>query len=310
MSDFSHIPVLLSEVVACLAPCAGEIYVDATFGGGGYAKAILDGANCRLLGIDRDFAAIERAQSFQKNYADRFFYRHGKFSDFPSFLDQHGIDKVDGIIFDLGVSSYQIDDPERGFSFRFNAPLSMAMGCNDLSAYDVVNHYSENELIAIFKKGEEPFAKRIAKKIVETRVEKPIESTSELAALIASCRPSPKDAQHPATLAFQALRIFINEELIEIEKALELCKKRLKPGGRLIVVTFHSLEDRIVKDFIRKESGHTPLPSRHMPFVEADFPKPTFSLKSKKAIIPTEDELRKNPRARSAKLRYAIRVGD
>lgn len=307
MVAFTHIPVLLQEVLGTLSPQAEEVYVDATFGGGGYTRAILEAADCKVIGIDRDLEAIERAKLFQKDYPTRFDYAHAKFSEFPKVLDDLDIPKVDGIVFDLGVSSYQIDDPDRGFSFRFDAPLSMAMGCTELTAHEIVNHYSESDLFTILKRGEEPFARRIAKKIVERRVLDPIETTGQLASLIASCKPASKDGQSPATVTFQALRIFVNEELIELEKALQFCKNRLKPGARLVVVTFHSLEDRIVKEFMRDESGNTPLPSRHMPMKEP-LMKPTFKLITKKAVAPTEDEMRRNPRSRSAKLRYAVRT--
>ncbi len=313
MAELNHIPVLLKEVLRVLSPKDGGVYVDATFGGGGYTRAILDKVECRVVGIDRDPQAVERAKKLQTEYPGRFFYAHAKFSEFPRVLDDLGIGKSDGVVFDLGVSSYQIDDPERGFSFRFDAPLSMVMGCSDLSAYDVVNGFSEKELAAIFKQGEEPFARRIAKKIVAKRAGESIKTTGQLASLIASCKPPlSKDVQHPATLAFQALRIFVNEELIELEKGLQLCKNRLREDGRLIVVTFHSLEDRIVKDFMRKESGSSPLPSRHIPLVRQEdmSNRPAFNLIQKKAISPTEQEMKDNPRSRSARLRCAIRSLD
>lgn len=310
-SFFSHTPVMLGDVVHHLSPKKGEVYVDATFGGGGYARAILESCECRVIAIDRDKDAVRRAQSFKEEYKERFDIIHAPFSDLDQALNTLTVSYVDGIVFDLGVSSYQIDDPHRGFSFRFDGPLSMAMGCNTRDAKEVINTYSEKELAHIFFQGEEPFARRIARAIVKKRMEKPIETTQELASLVASCKPFSKDAQHPATLAFQALRIFINDELTELKKALKSCKNKLNPGGRLVVVTFHSLEDRIVKEFMRHESGGDPLPSRHTPLSREHLATtrfPAFVLPFKKALPPRAPELLDNPRSRSAKLRCAVRT--
>jgi len=306
MAELSHIPVLLQEVLEALHPQNGETYIDATFGGGGYTRAILEKSPCTVIAIDRDVQAIKRAENMARDYPN-LSYAHARFSEIPKVLSEKKIDKVDGVVFDLGISSYQIDDGSRGFSFRFNAPLSMEMGKNDLSAYDVVNDFSESDIADILYQGEERFARKIARAIVQKRLENPIETTLELAEIIARVVPKSKDAQHPATLSFQAIRLFVNEELLELQKALEFCKNIIRPGGRLVVVTFHSLEDRIVKDFLRKESGHFARPSRHVPDLTPQT-KPLFSTPQKRPIAPSESECRLNPRARSAKLRYAIRT--
>lgn len=308
-SVLSHVPVLLKEVVETLAPKAGEIYVDGTFGGGGYTRAILEKAPCFVIGLDRDYDAIKRAEVLKKEYKERFSYAHARFSEFPVVLDAMNIGQVDGIVLDLGLSSYQLDDPDRGFSFRFDAPLSMAMGRNELTAFDVVNNYSEQEIADILISGEEYAGRKIARAIVKKRQEAPIKTTRQLASLVASIKFSGKDAGHPATLTFQALRIFVNEELIELEKTLNFCKNKLKSGGRLVVVTFHSLEDRIVKEFLRTESGNAPRPSRFLPLMRTEYP-PLFKLIQKKPITPSDREVRSNPRSRSAKLRWAIRLED
>ena len=308
---FSHAPVMLLEVLQTLSPREGGVYVDATFGGGGYSRAILESCACRVIAIDRDVDAVHRAQPFKEKYRERFDIAHAPFSGLEAVLTSLNSPFVDGIVFDLGVSSYQIDDPDRGFSFRFDGPLSMAMGCNAMDAQHVINTYSEKEISDILFRGEEPFARRIARAIVKKRTEKSIDTTQELASIVSSCKPQGKDAQHPATLTFQALRIFVNDELTELKNALESCKNRLNPGGRLVVVTFHSLEDRIAKDFMRHESGGSPLPSRHVPLTSDHFLAsrfPFFSLPFKKPMLPSEGELKENPRSRSAKLRCAVRT--
>lgn len=306
-STFSHIPVLLDEVISSLDPRDGEVYIDATFGGGGYTKAILDKANCKVIGIDRDIDAVNRGMALKESYGDRLDIVHAPFSKIPDVLKSQGIKKVNGIVFDLGVSSFQIDDGSRGFSFRFDAPLSMAMGCNDVTAFDVVNHFAEKEIADILYAGEERHSRRIAKKIVEERKNTPIETTLQLANLIRSVLPRPKDQQHPATLAFQALRIFVNKELFELENALEFCKNVIEVHGRVVFVTFHSLEDRLVKRGLRHLSGGDPMPSRHVPIVEMR-PLPYFTLPKGQPIAPSESECLRNPRARSAKLRFGLRT--
>lgn len=325
----THIPVLLNEVITALNPKSDEIYVDATFGGGGYTRAILNAAPCSVIAIDRDDCAIERAQNLRTEltltgrdaswqsqttippatplHSPALHIAHGPFSELESYLDQMHIPCVDAVILDLGVSSFHLDEADRGFSFRFDAPLSMTMGCNAYTAYDVVNDLSEEELARIFWEGEEKFGRRIAKKIVTTRATKPIQTTYELAHLIASCKPKRYDGVHPATLGFQAIRIYVNEELTELKNVLNSCKNRLKAGGRLIVVTFHSLEDRIVKQFMRRESGYVPRPSRHDP-CEPHVAPVFFTMHPKKAIASSPQEQQHNPRARSAKLRVAHRT--
>lgn len=303
----SHTPVLLDEVLQTLQPKDHEVYIDATFGGGGYTKAILEAANCKVIGIDRDADAVKRGLALKESYPNRFDIIHAPFSKIPEALASRGIQKVNGIVFDLGISSYQIDDASRGFSFRFDAPLAMTMGCNEITAFDVVNHFEEKEIADILYAGEERHSRRIAKKILEVRKQTPINTTLELANIVRSVLPKPKDFQNPATLTFQALRIFVNQELLELENALEFCKTIIEVHGRVVFVTFHSLEDRMVKQSFRRLSGGDPLPSRHIP-VAVDRPLPYFTIPKRQPLTPSEHECEENSRARSGKLRYAIRT--
>lgn len=307
--SFSHIPVLLPEVLDALAPKEGNTYIDATFGGGGYTQGIFEHThNVRVLGIDRDKDAITRGETLQKKYGGRLLLAHGPFSHIPTMMAELGMEKISGIVFDLGVSSFQIDDPSRGFSFRFNAPLAMTMGCNDVTAFDVVNYFDEKEIADILYAGDERHARRIARKIADVRKQAPINTTLELVNIVRSVVPKSKDLQNPATLTFQALRIFVNKELIELETALEFCKNILEPHGRVVFVTFHSLEDRLVKKQLRTLSGKDPQPSRHMPMLPL---MPSyFTLPKGQPILPSAEECRNNPRARSAKLRYGIYTGN
>ncbi|MBL8676181.1 MAG: 16S rRNA (cytosine(1402)-N(4))-methyltransferase RsmH [Alphaproteobacteria bacterium] len=296
----SHNPVMLSEVLTTLSPQNKETYIDATFGAGGYASAILDAAACTVIGCDRDPEASMRAEDLKKKYKDRFFFVEGKFGDLVNLVPEK---TYDGIVFDLGVSSPQIDNSERGFSFKVDGPLDMRMEKKGLSAADVVNTFEAKEIARIlWVYGEERCSRVIAKAIIEKR---PLHTTGQLAELVRSIVGFERKGFDPATRTFQALRLYVNDELGQLEHGLEASEKLLKGGGRLVVVSFHSLEDRIVKMFLKKRSGEFPHSSRHLP----DLPrqKPLFEMKNRKALLPTEEEIKMNPRARSAKLRWAIR---
>ena len=305
----SHAPVMLNEVLDALQPTGGEVYVDGTFGAGGYTKAILDKANCKVVAIDRDVGAIERAQTLKAQYGDRLIFIHGRFGDVENLLKSAGFEKVDGFVLDLGVSSMQIDQAERGFSFRFDGPLDMRMDVSQgPTAADIVNRMDETALAnLIYEFGEERKSRRIAKKIVERRKGQPFTTTSDLANVVRSCVPkSKKDGIDPATRTFQALRIAVNDELGELDAALKASAHILNPKGRMVVVSFHSLEDSRVKNYLRGQSGEAPQGSRHVP--QAKAAAKIFDLISRKAIAPSDEETRSNSRARSAKLRAAIRT--
>jgi 16S rRNA (cytosine1402-N4)-methyltransferase len=309
MSEFSHISVLRDEAVAMLEPRAGGLYLDGTFGGGGYAKAILDSADCRVIAIDRDPAAVARGQDFAVRYPDRFAICEGRISALSAMMESRNVTALDGAVFDLGVSSYQIDDPARGFSFRHDGPLNMQMGSDAKNAAQLVNLCPESELADIlYEYGEEKAARKIAKAIVQRRKAQKFETTSDLAGVIRSVVRPDKSGIDPATRSFQALRIAVNEELTDIEAALEQAASLLAPGGRLVVVSFHSLEDRIVKKFFAAACGRAPAASRHDPAGFAKAETPRFSLLTRGAVAPGEAELRANPRARSAKLRAMERL--
>ncbi|WP_207458303.1 16S rRNA (cytosine(1402)-N(4))-methyltransferase RsmH [Azospirillum sp. SYSU D00513] len=305
-----HIPVLLNEVVEALSPRAGGVYVDGTFGAGGYSRAILDSADCRVFGIDRDPAAIERGRALSAAYPGRLEVIEGRFGDMDELLSSRGIGPVDGVALDIGVSSPQIDEPERGFSFRFDGPLDMRMGRDGPTAADVVNGAAESELAdIIYHYGEERMARRVARAIVAARAETPFERTRQLAELVRSVVPKGRaDAIDPATRTFQALRIHVNDELGELRRGLSAAESLLKPGGRLAVVSFHSLEDREVKTFLKERSSPPPAPSRHAPQARGEERTPSFRLLSRKPIGPGPEEERNNPRARSARLRAAERT--
>ncbi|AWJ84606.1 16S rRNA (cytosine(1402)-N(4))-methyltransferase [Azospirillum sp. TSH58] len=305
-----HISVLLNEVVDALSPRDGGVYVDGTFGAGGYSRAILDRADCRVWGIDRDPEAIGRGRQLALAYPGRLEIVEGRFGDMDRLLAEHGVESVDGVALDIGVSSPQIDEPERGFSFRFDGPLDMRMGRDGPTAADVVNTASEAELADIvFHYGEERMARRVARAIVAARLETPFARTKQLADVVRSVVPKGKgDAIDPATRTFQALRIHVNDELGELRRGLAAAESLLKPGGRLAVVSFHSLEDREVKTFLKERSSPPPSPSRHAPSLAADARSPSFRLLSRKPIVPTDQEAHSNPRARSARLRAAERT--
>lgn len=300
-----HISVMLDEVLKNLSPKSGEIYLDCTFGAGGYTKAILKSANCKVISIDRDKNVKKYVNKVKEEFGDRFLFLQGKFSEADKLLRQINVEKVDAIIMDLGVSSMQLDEDNRGFSFNKEANLDMRMSEEGLSASDVVNSYEEDELAdIIYRYGDERKSRQIAKKITEQRRKKRIETTTELANIVRSCFTGRGKIDN-ATKTFQAIRIFINDELGELRKALELSKQLLNKGGRLIVVTFHSLEDKIVKDFMRKESGYATRKKNKYAKQEKKF---EFLLNIKKAVIVSNKESKSNVRARSAKLRVAIKA--
>ncbi len=296
-----HIPVMLQEVLQYLQPKAGDIYVDATFGNGGYTQAILEAAPCKVIALDRDPNVKIRANEFKNFYSDRFEFRAGKFGDFSALVPE----KIGGAVFDIGVSSMQLDNAERGFSFAKEAPLDMRMSCDGESAKDIVNFYGEKELADIlYQYGEERKSRQIAAKIIEYRRRKKIETTTELAEIIYTVIHKHAGDIDPATRTFQALRIAVNDELGELERGLKGATERLISGGKLVVVDFHSLEDRIVKNYMKANSAKKVRISKYAPELAQD--DSVFSEISK-AITPTAAECFENPRARSAKLRYAIR---
>jgi 16S rRNA (cytosine1402-N4)-methyltransferase len=304
-----HIPVMLAEVLASLAPRAGGRYCDATFGGGGYASAILQAAACTLWAIDRDPDAIARGTALAATHPGRLHLIQGAFGDMLALLAEAGVTQLDGIVLDLGVSSYQLDNAERGFSFRTDGPLDMRMAKHGATAADLVNTLSEPELADIlYEFGEERASRRIAKAIATARAEAPIETTRHLAEIIRSVLPPDKSGHHPATRSFQALRIKVNDELAQIEQALSQASRLLAPGGRLVVVSFHSLEDRIVKRFMTQAAGRTGGPSRHDPAGLFARQAPQFRLLQARALRPSEAEAATNPRARSARLRALERL--
>lgn len=303
----THLPVLVNEVVEGLALQANGIYVDATFGRGGYTKAMLESADCRVIGIDRDPEAVAVGREFEKRYPDRFTILQGPFSRIEAMLRDVQVTQVNGIAFDLGVSSPQLDTAERGFSFRLDGPLDMRMSADGPSAADLVNTLGEEELAnIIYQYGEERASRKIAKAIVFDRKTKKFTRTLELAQLIERITPR-RDETHPATKTFQALRIAVNGELDELEQGLAASEAILAHNGRLAVVTFHSLEDRIVKNFLKEKTGRVSRGSRHLPDVSVA-QDASFELINSKAIAPGKDELSRNPRARSSKLRVARRV--
>lgn len=311
MTEPKHISVLLTECIDNLDIKPDGIYVDGTLGLGGHSYEIASRLTTgRLIGIDRDPTAIERAGKRLAPFADRVTLVHGNFCDVASILDELGIEAVDGMLFDLGVSSPQLDEIERGFSYMGDAPLDMRMNNNDsLTARDIVNGYSEDQLNRIFwDYGEERYARRISAAIIKRRNEAPIETTMELVEIIKSALPAPalREKQHPAKRCFQAIRIAVNDELGAVEQMMDTAPDKLKAGGRLCVISFHSLEDRIVKlGVARRENGCTC--PREAPICTCGFVR-TLKSVSRKPILPSDEELDINPRSRSAKLRVAERV--
>ncbi len=303
----SHIPVLGAPVAEFLAPHDGGIYIDATFGAGGYTREILARGRTRVIGIDRDQGAIARGFELVEQANGRLTLIEDRFSNLEEVARSCGVETVDGVVFDLGVSSMQLDAPERGFSFRFDGPLDMRMGSEGPSAADVVALASERDLAAIIATlGEERHARAVARAIVRARAaEAPLTTTRALADLVGRVVRSKPGEIHPATRTFQALRIFVNDELGEIATALAAAERVLKDGGRLVVVSFHSLEDRIVKTFLTARSS-TGGGSRHRP--EIVRPQPSFTVLTRRPVVADDAEVARNPRARSAKLRAATRT--
>ncbi|WND01586.1 16S rRNA (cytosine(1402)-N(4))-methyltransferase RsmH [Temperatibacter marinus] len=314
LNDPVHKPVMIDEVLATMAPQCGDVIVDGTFGAGGYTRALLKGAECQVFGVDRDPDAILRAKALKEAFGSRFEILNGCFGDMQDLLAHVGVEKVDGIVLDIGVSSYQLDEAERGFSFRSDGPLDMRMGQSGQSAADIVNTLEADELANIlYDFGEEKKSRKIAAAIVRSREsdEGPIETTLRLADIIAGAvgfrRVKGKKLIHPATRSFQALRIYVNDELGELRRGLAAAERLLNPGGRLVVVSFHSLEDRIVKQYIAEKAGRVPSGSRHMPHVDRS-EQPTFKVIKSSGLKPTAEEEASNPRSRSARLRYAVRT--
>ncbi len=295
-----HVPVLLGPLLAGVSPVTG-VWADGTFGAGGYTRGLLDAGATRVIAIDRDPLAFRLAEAWAGAYGDRLVLRPGTFSQ----LDALAGEPLDGVVLDLGVSSMQIDTADRGFSFQKDGPLDMRMGDTGPTAADLVNTLSETALADIlYLYGEERASRRIARAIVAAR---PVTTTLQLAAIIARCLPRPKPGQsHPATRSFQALRIAVNDEYGELAEGLAAAERALKPGGMLAVVTFHSVEDRMVKRFLALRSGNAPGTSRHAPQMQAE--APAFDLVTRKAIDPDDAEIAANPRARSARLRIARRT--
>lgn len=316
-----HVPVMLQEVLEVVAPRRGETYVDGTFGGGGYTTAMLDAAACRVFGIDRDPDVLTRAAALAARYEGRLTVIAGRFGEMDRLLADRGVEAVDGIALDLGPSSMQLDTADRGFSFRADGPLDMRMGrAAGTSAADIVNEFSEAELAdVIFRLGEERRARQVARAIVAARRDAPISRTAALADIVRRAvgagRPRTRtaggsDGIDLATRTFQALRIYVNDELGELERGLRAAERLLTPGGRLVVVAFHSLEDRIVKSFLRERCGERPGGSRHLPDETPDATRlPTFEMIHRGVRRPSRAECMANPRARSARLRAARRTG-
>lgn len=301
-----HVPVLGREAVTYLAPRDGGVYVDATFGAGGYSRAILKVPGTRVVGIDRDRTAIAGGFDLVEASGGRLTLVEDRFSNLADVCGAQGINAVDGIVMDVGVSSMQLDQSERGFSFRLNGPLDMRMGHDGPTAADLVAKASETDLAnIIYIFGEERHSRAVARAIVAARREAPITTTRALADIVSRVVRSKPNEIHPATRTFQALRIFVNEELDELHAALVAAEQMLNPGGRLVVVSFHSLEDRIVKNFLN-DRGKRGGGSRHLP--EVDQAAPSFEILTKRPVTADDDEIADNPRARSAKLRAAART--
>jgi 16S rRNA (cytosine1402-N4)-methyltransferase len=306
----AHTPVMLAEVITALALRDGGLYIDATFGAGGYAAAILDAVACRVVGVDRDPEACRRGEAILARYKGRLCLLQGRFGDLPELAVRCGLRNVNGIAFDLGISSLQLDAAERGFSFRMAGPLDMRMDTAvGTTAADAVNRLPEQQIADIlYTFGEERASRRIAAAIVRARAEAPILDTLKLADIVRSVLPRAADGLDPATRTFQALRIWVNEELAELDRGLLAAEGLLAPGGRLVVVAFHSLEDRKVKSFLRLRSGEPPGASRHRPEIAGIGTQPSFRLLTKRAVRPSPREIAENPRARSARMRAAERT--
>ncbi|MCB9948939.1 MAG: 16S rRNA (cytosine(1402)-N(4))-methyltransferase RsmH [Rhodospirillaceae bacterium] len=298
-------------MVRLLAPADGDLLVDATFGRGGHTAALLRTARCRVVALDRDPAAVAAGQAMAAQSGGRLVVRQGRFGDMVRLVRAVTADPVDGVAMDLGVASPQLDDPARGFSFRTDGPLDMRMEAEGPTAADVVNTASEGELTRIFRElGEERYAGRVARAVVAARRIAPLARTLELADLVRRVVPRAKDGIDAATRSFQGLRLHVNDELGELDRGLAAAEHLLRPGGRLAVISFHSLEDRAVKRFLGERSGGGAGQSRHRPAaVDRTPPSPTFQVLTRKPVMPGPAEIAANPRARSARLRAALRTG-
>ena len=304
-----HVPVMLHEVLATLRPRSGATYLDATFGGGGYAAAILAAADCTLWAIDRDPDAIARGTALAARHPGRLHLLHARFGDMLESLSAQGVTQLDGVVMDLGVSSFQLDEAERGFSFRADGPLDMRMGRDGPTAADLVNTLPGAELARIIAEfGEERHARRVARAILRARAESPIHTTARLAEIVRRAVPRDPSGIDGATRSFQALRIAVNDELGEVERGVAAAMELLAPGGRLVVVAFHSLEDRIVKRAMAEAAGRRGRASRHDPAALLARAAPDFALVTPRALRPGEAETSANPRARSARLRTIERL--
>lgn len=300
-----HAAVMIAELAQALAPRDGACYVDGTFGAGGHARALLDQARCRVFGIDRDPRAVAAGARMARRFEGRLTVLRGLYGDMDGLVREAGVDRVDGVALDLGVSSTQLDDPERGFSFRGRGPLDMRMGEDGRTAAEIVNEFPEAELARIIRTfGEEPAARRIAAAIVKAR---PIATTDGLAEVVRRAVGRRGAGIDPATRTFQAIRIVVNDELAELDRGLAAAETLLASGGRLAVLSFHSLEDRRVKAFLRRRSGGEPAPSRHA-WLVSERREPSFRLLWRGALKPTSAEVAANPRSRSARLRAAERT--
>ncbi|MDE3060974.1 MAG: 16S rRNA (cytosine(1402)-N(4))-methyltransferase RsmH [Pseudomonadota bacterium] len=306
----AHVPVMASEMLDWLEPRPGGVYIDGTFGAGGYSRAILRAADCRVFAIDRDPSTRVFAERLEQEFPGRFVWILGNFADMCALAAMHGVHEVDGIVLDIGVSSMQFDQAERGFSFRQDGPLDMRMSQQGASAADIVNTASESELADIFYYyGEEKAARRIAHAIVAARALAPITRTQRLAAVIRGAIGGKPQKTDTATRSFQGLRIYVNREFEELENGLKAAESLLAPGGRLIVVSFHSLEDRMVKRFTHSRCGKLGETSRHRPDRPANAESPRFFLPRPEKRTAGDAELAANPRARSATMRMMIRGG-
>ncbi len=313
-----HIPVLLAHVIEALQPADNETYLDMTYGAGGYTRAILGAANCRVVAFDRDPTAIAAAEPARVEFGERLELLDEPFGNLLSKTqDGDFAAGFDGAVFDLGVSSMQLDTPERGFSFQSDGPLDMRMSASSqsdsggASASDVVNSYAEADIADIlYKLGEERQSRAIAKAITARRTQKPFSRTLELADLVKKVLGRGLPGKHPATRTFQALRMYVNDELGQLLEGLAGAERALRPGGRLVVVTFHSIEDRIVKRFISSRCGKSPGISRHMPESSESVRPPSFQIINSRSLTSSKAELEANPRARSARLRAAVRTAE
>jgi 16S rRNA (cytosine1402-N4)-methyltransferase len=303
----AHIPVMVDAALAALVPRDDAVYIDATFGSGGYSMALLGAARCRVFGIDRDPDAVRRGRKLAEDLGGRLTIIEGRFGEMVRLLTPAKIGPIAGITFDLGVSSSQLDAPERGFSFRFDGPLDMRMSCEGASAADLISFLSEHQLADLIREfGEERFAGRVARAITAAQHRRPIRGTIELAEIVRAAVPKAEPGQDPATRTFQALRIAVNDELGELDRGLTAAEQLLMHGGRLAVVSFHSLEDRRVKRFLQGRSEGAPRTSRHAPAPVPGY-GPSFKLLGRRAVRPAPAEIARNPRARAARLRAAER---